>query len=116
MTHDEIDRFCAGLPGVTTDIKWGCDRVYSIGGKMFLCRLENPTPEDGLSFKVEPERFLELTDRPGIAPAPYLAKHHWIKLAKPAVLPAAELRPLLLRSYELVFSRLPKRLQASLRP
>ena len=31
-----------------------------------------------MSFKVEDERFLELTDRPGIIPAPYLARAKWI--------------------------------------
>lgn len=115
MTYDDIDALCRGLPGVTTDIKWGNDRVYSIGEKMFLVMREQGRDEGGLSFKVAPERFLELTDRPGISPAPYLAKHHWVLLASPAALPGNELAALLRASYDLVLARLPKRFQASLR-
>ena len=32
----------------------------------------------GISFKVDDDRFLELTDRDGIIPAPYLARVKWV--------------------------------------
>jgi hypothetical protein len=70
MTAKQLEACCGRWPGVTRDIKWGGDLVFSVGGKMFVV-----TPLDGaeggrLSFKVEDERFLELTDQPGIIPAP----------------------------------------------
>ena len=70
MREADLDAVCSAWPGVTRSIKWEVDLVYSVSSKMFavLCTLG---PERGrLSFKVEPERFLELTGQPGMAPAP----------------------------------------------
>jgi len=101
-------------PGVTSDVKWDDDLVFSVAGKMFcvLC-LRGPLAER-LSFKVEDERFLELTERPGFIPAPYLARAHWVLVAEPKRLPSAELAALLRRSYELVRAKLPKKTQREL--
>jgi len=107
-----IRKLVSAWPGVTEDVKWGHDLVFSVGGKMF-CAME-VTGRGGLGFKVEPERFLELTDRPGIVPAPYLARAHWVSLADAKAVPDAELRALLRRSYELVRARLSKKLQREL--
>jgi predicted DNA-binding protein (MmcQ/YjbR family) len=93
-------------PGVTEDIKWGADLVFSVAGKMF-CVLD--TGESGrLSFKVGNERFLELTERPGVIPAPYLARARWVSVVESHALAGAELQDLLRRSYELVRVKLPK--------
>ncbi len=116
MTEAELDAICAAWPGVARSIKWEVDLVYSVANKMFavLCTLG---PERGrLSFKVEPERFLELTDQPGIAPAPYMARAFWITLANPAQFGGARLQAFLRRSYDLVVASLPRKAQASLAP
>ena len=49
----------------------------------------------GMSFKVEDERFLELTDRPGIIPAPYLARAKWVYVEDANALDDAEAAGLL---------------------
>jgi predicted DNA-binding protein (MmcQ/YjbR family) len=67
-----------------------------------------------LSFKVEADRFLELTDRPGILPAPYMARAHWITLTGPDAFPASERDALIRGSYALVRAKLPKKLQREL--
>ena len=67
-----------------------------------------------MSFKVEDARFLELTERPGFEPAPYLARSHWVMVAEPGRLPPEELRAFLRRSYELVREKLPKKTQREL--
>ena len=106
-------------PGVESGIKWEDDLVFTIAGKMF-CVLCVRGPETGesaagrLSFKVEDRRFLELTERPGFVPAPYLARAHWVLVATPETVPAGELRDLLRRSYELVRAKLPKKTQREL--
>jgi len=95
-------------------VKWQDDLVFSVAGKMF-CVLCVSGPQAGsASFKVEDERFLELTERPGFIPAPYLARAHWVQLADPARVPPAELQSLLRRSYELVCAKLPKKTQRAL--
>lgn len=112
MTPDALRTRVGHWPGVTEDIKWGCDLVFSVGGKMF-CVLD--TGGSGrLGFKVEESRFLEFTDRPGILPAPYMARAHWISLDRADALPEPERDSLLRASYELVLSKLPKRTQRAL--
>jgi len=112
MTPEALRTLVGHWPGVTGDIKWGCDLVFSVGGKMF-CVLD--TGGSGrLGFKVEASRFLEFTDRPGILPAPYIARAHWISLDSPDALPEAERDALLWASYQLVLSKLPKRTQREL--
>lgn len=102
------------LPGVASSMKWDDDLVFTVGGKMF-CALCLAGRERGkLSFKVERERFLEMTDRPGVRPAPYLARAFWVALDDPGVLPVTELRELLLIAYRLVFAGLTRKLQREL--
>jgi predicted DNA-binding protein (MmcQ/YjbR family) len=62
-----------------------------------------------LSFKASPETFAELTERPNIIPAPYLARAQWVALETKDALPAQELARLLRESYEMVFAKLPRK-------
>jgi predicted DNA-binding protein (MmcQ/YjbR family) len=68
-------------------------------------------PAKGMSFKVEDDRFLELTDRAGIIPAPYLARAKWVYVENAKALDDREAAELLRRSYELIFAKLTKKLQ-----
>lgn len=112
LDADSLRAHVGGWPGVTEDVKWGADRVFSVGGKMFCVLDEGDSGR--LSFKVEDARFLEFTDRPGILPAPYMARAHWICVTTSDALAPDELRALLRRSYELVFAKLTKTLQRQL--
>ncbi|MES2102901.1 MAG: MmcQ/YjbR family DNA-binding protein [Pseudomonadota bacterium] len=108
MNFKKAREFCAQLRGATTDTKWGSDLVFSIGEKMFAVTGQDAGHERGFSFKVDDERFLELTDRPGIIPAPYLARAKWVRVEDIGILGDAEARALLQRSYQLVFAKLTK--------
>ncbi|WP_229496045.1 MmcQ/YjbR family DNA-binding protein [Massilia polaris] len=110
MDFERAKALCRTFPGATEDIKWGADLVFSVGEKMFAVTGDE-SPAKGMSFKVEDERFLELTDRPGIIPAPYLARAKWIYVEHAGALGDAEAEALLRRSYELVFAKLTKKLQ-----
>lgn len=112
MNFDQAKTLCRSLPGVTEDTKWDNDLVFSIGGKMFA--VTNLGEATGMSFKVEDDRFLELTDRPGIIPAPYLARAKWVYVENANALDDQEAAQLLRRSYELVFAKLTKKLQREL--
>ena len=111
MTTRQLDALCGDWPGVTRDIKWGCDLVFSVSGKMFAVM-----PEQGgrLAFKVADERFLELTDQPGMIPSPYLARARWISVVEPQRFATAELAHLVQDSYGLVRAKLTKKMQAEL--
>jgi predicted DNA-binding protein (MmcQ/YjbR family) len=64
---------------------------------------------DSLAFKVDKDLFLGHCDRPGIHPAPYLARAQWIIMHPPYPLGAEELQGLLTRSHQLVVGKLPQK-------
>jgi predicted DNA-binding protein (MmcQ/YjbR family) len=114
MNESALRALVLAWPGTAASIKWGNDLVFTVAEKMFCALSDDGRGRLRLSFKVESERFLEFTDRPGISPAPYLARAHWISLDDPGALGEAELRRLLRRAYELVRARLTRRLQREL--
>jgi predicted DNA-binding protein (MmcQ/YjbR family) len=107
MTIETLRTLCTAWPGVTEDIKWGSDLCFLIGGKMFaVVNLERPHQ---LAFKCTPEAFGELSERPGLKPAPYLARAMWVQEeVLGETLDPRELEPLLKTAYELVRAKLPK--------
>ena len=111
MSYAALKKHALSLPGATQDIKWGCDWVASVGGKMFLAGGPEPGTWHACSFKVEDHRFLELSGLPGLAPAPYLARVKWVQLKDPKALPLAALKALVTQSHALVLAGLPKKRQ-----
>lgn len=110
----DLDSWLARLPGVSTDIKWGADLCYLVRDKMFCVYCLEGEGKGSLSFKAGEDRFLELTDRPGFVPAPYLARAHWVKIDDTAIVPRQELESLLRNAYELIVAKLPKKVQREL--
>jgi predicted DNA-binding protein (MmcQ/YjbR family) len=110
---DFLRRVCLPLPGTTEGVQWEIDLVFKVGGKMYAVAPLEPMPVV-LSFKCSPEDFADLTERPGIIPAPYLARAQWVALQDDDALSGAELKKYLKRAYELVRAKLPKKVQAAL--
>jgi predicted DNA-binding protein (MmcQ/YjbR family) len=108
MDVDSLRKLCLAFPGVTEQIQWGNDLLFKIGGKMFAVTPLEPA-RVCLSFKASPENFADLTERPSIIPAPYLARAQWVALETRDALPRDELARLLRDSYDLVSAKLPKR-------
>jgi predicted DNA-binding protein (MmcQ/YjbR family) len=104
--------FCRSLAGVTEDVKWGDNLVFSVGGKMFAV-FDLPDGEP-LSFKVERELFGSFVQQEGIRPAPYLAKHSWIQLESRQALPGNVLEDLLEAAHGLVATKLSKKARREL--
>jgi predicted DNA-binding protein (MmcQ/YjbR family) len=109
MKLDALRRFCAALPGATVDIKWGADECYCVGGRMFAIFSPRGGGGRNVSFKCDPGRFLELTDVPGIVPAPYLARGHWVQLQDAKALADAQASELVARSHALILAKLTRR-------
>jgi predicted DNA-binding protein (MmcQ/YjbR family) len=113
MELDWIREYCLSLPHATEQVQWEDDLVFKIGGKMFaVAPLEHVRL--WLSFKCSLGEFGELIEKPGIIPAPYLARANWVALESPDALSRAEIKRLLRQSYDLVFAKLPKKTQAKL--
>jgi len=115
MEIETIRKYCMSLPGATETVQWGDDLVFKIGGKMFAVLPREPSAPTRLSFKCSPDKFYELTERPDIIPAPYLARAKWIALERLEALDRPELEELLRESYQLVCEKLPKKMQEELR-
>ena len=114
MILDSVRRYCMSLPHTTETVQWGSDLVFKIGGKMYAVAATEPA-RVCVSFKCSAEDFAELSERPGIIPAPYLARAQWVALESEDALTTAELNRQLRRAYDLVLAKLPKKTQAALR-
>jgi predicted DNA-binding protein (MmcQ/YjbR family) len=112
MNIDQLRKLCLSFPGVTEQIQWGDDLLFKVGGKMFAVTPLVPA-KVWISLKTTPENFAELTERPGVIPAPYLARAKWISLESQEALPDAEIAQLVRESYELVLAKLPRKLHQS---
>ncbi len=107
MTLEAVRTICRALPEVTEDVKWGADLCFSVGKKMFT--VVNVEPPHQIAFKCTPESFAELVERPGIIPAPYMAKNMWVMEEELGeTLDRKELAALIEQSYDLVVAKLPK--------
>jgi predicted DNA-binding protein (MmcQ/YjbR family) len=112
MNIDQLRELCLSFPGTTEQIQWGDHLLFKVGGKMFAIASLEPA-DVWLSLKASPEKFVGLTERPGVIPAPYLARAKWIALQSQEALPKHELAELLRESYDMVLAKLPqKALQA----
>ena len=111
MDIEWIRAYCLSLPHTTEDVQWGESLLFRIARKIYTAvNLEGAGPSL-LVFKCTPADFAELIEIDGIIPAPYMARNHWVALARLDALPRAEIRRRILKSYELVRSRLPKKTQ-----
>jgi predicted DNA-binding protein (MmcQ/YjbR family) len=113
MDIDWIRDLCLSLPHTTEQIQWGDDLVFKVAGKIHAITVLKPA-KLWLCFKVSPEKFAELTERPGIIPAPYLARAKWIALETKDALSSDELALLLRESYDMVVAKLPKKTREAL--
>jgi len=114
MNIDQIRKLCLSFPGATEHVQWEDDLVFKVAGKMFAVTPLIPA-RVWLSLKADPEEFAELTERPGVIPAPYLARAKWVAIESSETLPPPEVASLLGKSYDLVVAKLPRATRESLR-
>ena len=110
MNIQWVRKVCLSFPNATEQIQWENHLLFKVGGKMFAMLSLEPGG-NWMSLKAAPEEFNELVERPGVIPAPYLARAKWVALEHAGALPKAEIERLLRLSYDLVFAKLPKRLR-----
>jgi predicted DNA-binding protein (MmcQ/YjbR family) len=113
MSLDLVRRCCRSYPHVTESVQWGDNLVFKVAGKIFAIASLEPG-DIWLSFKCDPEDYAAMVERPGIIPAPYLARAHWVALETEDALSVAELKQGLRNSYDLVFARLPRKTREAL--
>jgi predicted DNA-binding protein (MmcQ/YjbR family) len=89
--------------------------VYSVGGKKFAYFKTSEPERWRFSTRVTPERFVELTDIPGVKPARYRGRYGWITIVNVSRFPASYLTELVEWSYWRTFASLSKAKQHATR-
>jgi predicted DNA-binding protein (MmcQ/YjbR family) len=89
--------------------------VYSVGGKTFAYFKTSDPERWRFSTRVTPDRFLELTDFPGIKPARYRGRFHWVTIVEVSRFPASYLTELVEWSYQKALASLSKSRQNAIR-
>jgi predicted DNA-binding protein (MmcQ/YjbR family) len=113
MSKEWIRSACLAMPGVTETIQWEDHMVFKVGGKSFA--IAGLTPDSLLlTLKLTPERFAEMTERPGVIPAPYLARSHWIGIEAQSSVSRGEVLELLKEAHATVAAKLPKKTRLEL--
>ncbi len=105
---DWIRKFCLSFPDATENMQWGEDLCFKVHGKMFTVVDLSKGKQAPICFKCTPEKFQELLEIEGIAPAPYVGRYKWVLLERASILNSEELESLIRQSYELVIAKLPK--------
>jgi predicted DNA-binding protein (MmcQ/YjbR family) len=111
-----LKAYCARFPGATSralDPPYNI-LLYEVGGKQFAYFKLSEPEKWRFSFRATPERFLELTGIPGIKPARFMARFHWVTIVDVRDVPAAYLRELVDWSYRRALASLSKKKQAAL--
>jgi len=112
MRLERLKSFALALPQTKVVSQWG-GLVFKVMGKVFFMISLDGEVISGVIFKCTPEEFAELVEIDGIGQAPYFAKRLWVRVEDLVVLPEEELNARIRRSYDLVVTNLPKRVQAT---
>ncbi|MEM7470192.1 MAG: MmcQ/YjbR family DNA-binding protein [Pseudomonadota bacterium] len=112
MSREIINQFCQTLPGAECTDPWGGGHdAWKIGGKMFAMI---GVMHDGVSVKTADVASAEmLIDMERAIKAPYFHRS-WVRIPWGHV-PDDELRERVETSYQLILSKLPKKVQNALR-
>lgn len=116
MNTQQVQDFCRRLPGVTEIEKCAPSNVlsFNVSDKAFLYFKTSEPEKWRMSIRVTPERFLELTDQPGIKPARYMHRFHWVTIVNVQSMDWDYLQILIHWSYDKALSKLSKKCRDSL--
>jgi predicted DNA-binding protein (MmcQ/YjbR family) len=113
MNVTQLKKFCLGLPGAR-ERELGEPYnvlIYELGETKAptFAYFKTSEPERWrFSIHVDPMRFLELTDTPGVKPARWRGRWHWITIVDVAGFPADYLRELVRESHRHAWEKLPR--------
>lgn len=109
-----VKEHCSRYPGASSKLSGSPANVltYSVGGKQFAYFKTSEPEQWRFSICTTPERFLELTDVPGIKPARFMARFRWVTIVDVDTVPDDYLQELISWSYAKALSGLSKRQQS----
>jgi predicted DNA-binding protein (MmcQ/YjbR family) len=106
MNVSQLKQFCREFPNATETLYREPYNflVYAIGGRKFAYFKTSMPERWRFSIRVTPERFIELTDVPGVKPARYRGRFYWITIINVPSFPAIYLEALVEWSYQWAFA------------
>ncbi len=116
MNVENLKRYCSGFQGATEVLHAGPSNilVYAVGGKTFAYFKTSEPERWRFSVRVTSDRFVELTDMPGIKPARYMGRFHWVTIVKVHQFPEPYLTDLIEWSYRKALGSLSKTRQLAI--
>ena len=117
MNIRQLKAFCSELPGAGATLYGEPSNflVYSVGGKTFAYFKTSDPERWRFSTRVTPDRFVELTGIPGVKPARYRGRYHWVTIVEVRRFPATYLTELVEWSYQKAFASMSKAKQIAIR-
>lgn len=105
MNVSQLKRFCRAFPNAAETLYGEPYNflVYAVGGKKFAYFKTSDPERWRFSVRVTPDRFVELTDVPGVKPARYRGRYGWITIVNVSTFPADYLKELVESSYRRAF-------------
>ena len=104
MNFDTLRALCLSLPDATENLQWEDELCFKVRGKIFAMIGLSSVPQR-LTFKCNPEEFLELIENGGVVPAPYVGRYKWVMLESLEVLPGSEIGNCIRKSYAMVAAK-----------
>ncbi|RFP08235.1 MULTISPECIES: MmcQ/YjbR family DNA-binding protein [unclassified Duganella] len=116
MNTQQLKRHCQQYPGAVETLHGEPSNilVYKVGDKTFAYFKTSEPERWRFSLRVTPDRFLELTDVPGVKPARYMGRFHWVTIVDVSKFPADYLTELVAGSYRRAVESLSKAKQKAL--
>lgn len=116
MDTKQLQAFCASRPGASSHLYGAPSNilVYFVGDKRFAYFKTSEPERWRFSVRVSPDRFVELTDVPGIKPARFFSRFHWVTIVDVRSVPEDYLAELIGWSYRKALGALSKRRQGEL--
>lgn len=116
MNIQSLKALCRRFPGAEERLHGPPSNilVYRVGDKFFAYFKTSDPERWRFSIKVTPERFLELTDQPGIKPARWMGRYHWVTIVDVKRFPDDYLRELVAWSHRAALEKLSRRKRMAL--
>ncbi len=107
MDVDAVKEHCSRYPGGSSKLYGPPSNVlvYYSGGRKFAYFKTSEPEQWRFSIRTSPDRFLALTDVPGIKPARYMARYHWVTIVNVSSVPEDYLQELIEWSYARAVAR-----------
>jgi len=117
MNVRQLKEFCSRFSGAHETLYGEPSNflVYSVGGRKFAYFKTSEPERWRFSIKVTRERFVESTDFPGVKPARYRGRFHWVTIVEVPRFPASYLTESVEWSYQKALASLSKAKQIAIR-